>query len=49
MHLEGKKVVVVGGSAGIGRRVAADVVDHGGSAVVVGTRKPVSTRPWTIW
>ncbi|ABK70828.1 SDR family NAD(P)-dependent oxidoreductase [Mycolicibacterium smegmatis] len=39
MHLEGKKVVVVGGSAGIGRRVAADVVDHGGSAVVVGHSK----------
>ncbi|OBJ02860.1 hypothetical protein A5660_21620 [Mycobacterium alsense] len=39
MHFEGKKVVVVGGSAGMGRRVAIDVVDHGGSAVIVGRSK----------
>ena len=39
MHFEAKKVIVVGGSAGIGRRVAIDVVDHGGSAVVVGLSK----------
>ncbi|GFG54891.1 sugar dehydrogenase [Mycolicibacterium agri] len=36
MHFEGKKVIVVGGSAGMGRQVAADVVEHGGSAVIVG-------------
>jgi NAD(P)-dependent dehydrogenase (short-subunit alcohol dehydrogenase family) len=36
MHFKGKKVVVVGGSAGIGRQVAVDVVDHGGSAVIIG-------------
>jgi NAD(P)-dependent dehydrogenase (short-subunit alcohol dehydrogenase family) len=40
MRFEGKKVVVVGGSAGIGRQVAADVVDHGGRAVIVGRSKP---------
>jgi NAD(P)-dependent dehydrogenase (short-subunit alcohol dehydrogenase family) len=36
MHFEAKKVIVVGGSAGIGRQVAIDVIDHGGSAVIVG-------------
>ncbi|SRX96237.1 3-oxoacyl-(acyl-carrier-protein) reductase [Leptolyngbya sp. PCC 7376] [Mycobacterium shimoidei] len=39
MHFEAKKVIVVGGSAGIGRQVAVDVVDHGGSAVIVGRSK----------
>ncbi len=39
MHFEAKKVVVVGGSAGIGRQVAIDVVDHGGSAVILGLSK----------
>ena len=39
MHFEAKKVVVVGGSAGIGRQAAVDVVDHGGSAVIVGRSK----------
>jgi NAD(P)-dependent dehydrogenase (short-subunit alcohol dehydrogenase family) len=29
MHFEAKKVIVVGGSAGMGRQVAIDVVDHG--------------------
>jgi NAD(P)-dependent dehydrogenase (short-subunit alcohol dehydrogenase family) len=36
MHFEGAKVIVVGGSAGIGREVAFNVVDHGGGAVIVG-------------
>ncbi len=36
MHFEGKKVVVVGGSAGMGRQVAIDIVDHGGGAVIGG-------------
>ena len=36
---EAKKVIVVGGSAGIGRQAAVDVVDHGGSAVIVGRSK----------
>jgi NAD(P)-dependent dehydrogenase (short-subunit alcohol dehydrogenase family) len=36
MHFKGKKVIVVGGSAGMGRQVAVDVVDHGGSAVIIG-------------
>lgn len=35
-EFEGKKVVVVGGSAGMGRQAAIDIVDGGGSAVVVG-------------
>ena len=39
MHFEDKKVIVVGGSAGIGRQVAIDIVDHGGSAVIVGRSK----------
>src|SRR5262245_3013985 len=39
MHFNSKKVIVVGGSAGMGRQVAIDVVDHGGSAVVVGRSK----------
>jgi short-subunit dehydrogenase len=39
MQFEAKKVVVVGGSAGMGRQVAIDVVDHGGSAVIVGRSK----------
>jgi NAD(P)-dependent dehydrogenase (short-subunit alcohol dehydrogenase family) len=39
MHFAAKKVIVVGGSAGMGRQVAIDVVDHGGSAVIVGRSK----------
>jgi short-subunit dehydrogenase len=39
MHFEAKKVIVVGGSAGMGRQVAIDVVDHGGSVVTVGRSK----------
>jgi len=39
MHFGSKKVIVVGGSAGMGRQVAIDVVDHGGSAVIVGRSK----------
>jgi NAD(P)-dependent dehydrogenase (short-subunit alcohol dehydrogenase family) len=31
----GRKLVVIGGSSGIGRQVAADVVAAGGSAVIV--------------
>ena len=34
----GRKLVVIGGSSGIGRQAAADVVAAGGSAVVVGHR-----------
>lgn len=39
MHFEGKKVIVTGGSAGMGRQVAIDIVDQGGSAVIVGRSK----------
>jgi NAD(P)-dependent dehydrogenase (short-subunit alcohol dehydrogenase family) len=39
MHFDAKKVIVVGGSAGMGRQVALDVVDHGGGAVIVGREK----------
>ena len=39
MHFDGKKVIVIGGSAGMGRQVAVDVVEHGGSAVIVGRSK----------
>jgi NAD(P)-dependent dehydrogenase (short-subunit alcohol dehydrogenase family) len=34
----GHKLVVVGGSSGMGRQIAADVVGRGGSAVVIGSR-----------
>ena len=34
----GRKLIVVGGSSGMGRQVAADVVSRGGSAVVIGSR-----------
>jgi NAD(P)-dependent dehydrogenase (short-subunit alcohol dehydrogenase family) len=34
----GRKLIVVGGSSGMGRQVAADVVSRGGSAVVLGSR-----------
>src|ERR1700729_3113775 len=33
---DGKKVIVIGGSAGMGRQAAIDVVSAGGSAVIVG-------------
>jgi NAD(P)-dependent dehydrogenase (short-subunit alcohol dehydrogenase family) len=36
MHFADKKVIVIGGSAGMGRQVALDVVKHGGSAVIIG-------------
>jgi NAD(P)-dependent dehydrogenase (short-subunit alcohol dehydrogenase family) len=39
MHFQAKKVIVVGGSAGIGRQVAIDVLEHGGSAVIIGRSK----------
>ena len=35
----GRKLVVIGGSSGMGRQVAADVVAAGGSAVIVGHRQ----------
>jgi short-subunit dehydrogenase len=35
-EFDGKKVIVIGGSAGMGRQVAIDIVNDGGSAVVVG-------------
>ncbi|MFD9740841.1 SDR family NAD(P)-dependent oxidoreductase [Umezawaea sp. NPDC059074] len=34
----GRKLVVVGGSSGMGRQIASDVVRRGGSAVVIGSR-----------
>jgi NAD(P)-dependent dehydrogenase (short-subunit alcohol dehydrogenase family) len=34
---EGRKLIVVGGSSGMGRQTAADVVAGGGSAVIVGS------------
>ena len=38
-EFDGKKVVVVGGSAGMGRQAALDVIDSGGSAVIIGRSK----------
>jgi shikimate 5-dehydrogenase len=39
MHFNSRKVIVVGGSAGMGRQVAVDIARHGGSAVIVGRSK----------
>ena len=36
---EGRKLVVVGGSSGMGKAAAADVVGRGGSAVIIGRDK----------
>ena len=38
-EFEGKKIVIVGGSAGMGRQTALDVIDRGGSAVIIGRSK----------
>jgi NAD(P)-dependent dehydrogenase (short-subunit alcohol dehydrogenase family) len=38
-QFEGKKVIVVGGSAGMGRQTALDIVARGGTAVIVGRDK----------
>ena len=38
-EFDGKKIVVVGGSAGMGRQAAFDVIDRGGSAVIIGRSK----------
>ena len=38
-EFEGKKIVVVGGSTGMGRQAALDVIDRGGSAIIVGRSK----------
>ena len=35
-HFAGQKLVVVGGSSGMGRQTAGDVVAAGGSAVIIG-------------
>lgn len=37
---EGRKLVVVGGSSGMGKAAAADVVAGGGAAVIIGRDKP---------
>ena len=45
----GQKLVVVGGSSGMGRQTAADVVAAGGSAVIIGQepgRVEDTVRPW---
>ena len=35
----GRKLIVVGGSSGIGRETAAEIVSAGGSAVIIGRKK----------
>ena len=45
----GQKLAVVGGSSGMGRQTAEDVVAAGGSAVIIGQAPAKSTtrsRPW---
>jgi NAD(P)-dependent dehydrogenase (short-subunit alcohol dehydrogenase family) len=44
---EGQKLVVVGGSSGMGRDTAADVVAAGGSAVIIGPSHPAPGPPPT--
>jgi NAD(P)-dependent dehydrogenase (short-subunit alcohol dehydrogenase family) len=39
MHFEAKKVIVVGGCAGMGRKIAVDVVEHRANAVIIGRPK----------
>ena len=39
MHFEAKKVIVVGGSAGMRRQIAVDVVEHRANAVIIGRSK----------
>jgi short chain dehydrogenase len=39
MHFEAKKVIVVGGSAGMGRQIRVDVVEHRANAVIIGRSK----------
>ena len=38
-QFDGKKIIVVGGSAGMGRQAAFDVIERGGSAVIIGRSK----------
>ena len=45
----GQKLVVVGGSSGMGRQTAADVVAAGGSAVIIGQEPARSTTPCRPW
>jgi NAD(P)-dependent dehydrogenase (short-subunit alcohol dehydrogenase family) len=39
-HFSGQKLIVIGGSSGMGRQTAMDIVEHGGSAVIVGRNQP---------
>lgn len=57
-HFAGHKLIVVGGSSGMGRQTALDVAAGGGSVVVVGRSKirvdemvadlSTSTQAWGI-
>ena len=38
-HFTGQKLIVIGGSSGMGRQTAIDIVEHGGSAVIVGRKQ----------
>ena len=38
-YFEGRKLIVVGGSSGMGRQTAVDVVGQGGTAVIVGRQQ----------
>jgi NAD(P)-dependent dehydrogenase (short-subunit alcohol dehydrogenase family) len=48
-EFKGKKVIVVGGSAGMGRQVAVEVVASGGSAVVIGRSAERVQQTVTTW
>jgi NAD(P)-dependent dehydrogenase (short-subunit alcohol dehydrogenase family) len=45
----GQKLVVMGGSSGMGRQAAADVIAVGGSAVIIGRDPPRSATPSRRW
>ena len=47
LDFAGKKLIVVGGTSGIGKAVASLVLSNGGSAVLVGRRKD-KTREATL-
>ncbi|MDQ1731272.1 MAG: hypothetical protein QOK10_1431 [Pseudonocardiales bacterium] len=39
-NFEGRKLILAGGSSGMGRQSAEDVVAAGGSAVIIGAIRP---------
>ncbi|MEM6614412.1 MAG: SDR family NAD(P)-dependent oxidoreductase, partial [Cyanobacteria bacterium P01_C01_bin.72] len=40
MTFQGQKIIIVGGTSGIGKAVARSILKAGGIAVIVGSRQP---------